>query len=342
MRENNTYKLRLGWANGIIFDFGKTKIFLDPQSSNFTGDHAFISHAHGDHTAGFNSEAKKYSTAETLQLYEKGHNREVTKAHLTRHNEAIELDDVEVTAYNAGHMLGSTQFEFRTQNETIVYTGDINCVDTLTTISAKAIECDILIVEATYGNPAFIFPPREITYMEIAKWAVNQVRERKIPVFQVYPAGKAQEIIKLLNLFTEIPVVTHKLVTKISNVCKEFGLALEFIDAETKEGREELVNGFCAYVTPTFATLKLSRKISRAITTGWAVRFKPRTVNAAFPLSSHSDFKQLVNYVKESKPSMVYTCFGYEEALAEYLCKKCGVKSRPIPRFEQKPLQKFL
>jgi putative mRNA 3-end processing factor len=342
MRENNTYKLRLGWANGIIIELGKTMIFLDPQSSNFLGNHAFISHAHGDHTAGFNSEAKKYSTAETLRLYEKGHNREVTKTQLTRHNETIEVNDVEVTAYNAGHMLGSTQFEFRTPNETIVYTGDINCVDTLTTNAAKSIECDVLIVEATYGNPAFVFPSREIIYTEIAKWTVDQVRERKIPVFQVYPAGKAQEIIKLLNLFTEIPVVTHKLVTKISKVCQEFGLTLEFVDADTKEGEEKLASGCCAYVTPTFATPKLSRKISRAITTGWAIRFRPRTVSAAFPLSSHSDFKQLVNYVKESKPSMVYTCFGYEEALAEYLRKRCGVKSRPIPQFGQKPLQEFL
>jgi putative mRNA 3-end processing factor len=315
---------------------------LDPQSSNIFGDHVFISHAHGDHTAGFDSGAEKYSTAETLRLYEKVHNRDVPKSRLIRHNETIELNGVEVTAYNAGHILGSAQFEIRTPNETVVYTGDINCVDTLTTNAAKAINCDVLIIEATYGNPVFIFPQRETIYAEVAKWTVNQVRERKIPVFQVYPTGKAQEIIKLLDLFTEIPVVTHRLITKISKVCQEYGLASESFDADTKEGKEKLAGGCFAYVTPTFATPKLPGKISRAVTTGWAIRFRPKTVSAAFPLSSHSDFKQLVDYVKKSKPSMVYTCFGYEEALAEYLRKKCGVNARPIPQFGQKPLQEFI
>jgi len=315
---------------------------LDPQSSNIFGDRVFISHAHGDHTAGFNSRAKKYSTAETLQLYERGHNREISKTRLMRYNETIEVNGIEVTAHNAGHMLGSTQFEIRTSNETLVYTGDVNCVDTLTTNAAKVINCDVLIIEATYGNPAFTFPRREAIYTEVTKWTVNQVHEGKIPVFQVYPAGKAQEIIKLLNLFTEIPVVTHKLITKISKVCQEYGLTLEFFDADTKEGKDKLASGCYAYVTPTFAAPKLSGKISRAIMTGWAIRFRPKTVSAAFPLSSHSDFKQLVNYVKEAKPSIVYTCFGYEEALAEFLRKKCGVNTRPIPQFGQKPLQEFM
>ena len=322
----------VGWSNGIVVKTKNVTLCLDPCSPADKYNSILISHAHGDHTPGFRSKKLKYSTNETLKIYEEGGGQAVKNFKPIRYGETLKIDDVEVVAYNAGHMLGSAQFEIRTPEQVVVYTGDINCVETLTTKPADIVNCDVLIIESTYGSPEFIFPERMFVYSELAKWVISQVRSGRIPTFHVYSAGKAQEVIRLLNVFTNVPVVVHQHVGKISDAHRRLGVDLDFVSDGSAEGVKLLAKGGCVYIVPPSIPSRFSRKMVSAMASGWAVKFRPRKFDAVFPVSSHADFKQLVAYVKAVKPRVVYTCFGFESAFSEYLRRRERIDGCPLAR----------
>jgi len=302
----------------------------------------FISHAHGDHVAGFESKAENFSTIETKEVYTSRGMR-TTNFKPLRCGERVVLSDLEITAHDAGHMLGSAQYEIQTPETSVLYTGDINCREALTTSKAEIVPCDILIIEATYGLPFYVFPERDDVYREVVEWALNQVQNGKTPVFQVYSAGKAQEVIRLLNTFTKVPVVTNSAITKVNDVYTRYGVSMDFIDLDAEEGKELIKKHECAYVIPTSQSYPIDEGFSRAFVTGWALKFKPRlNGNTAFPLSAHADFIQLVNYVEEAKPKKVYTVHGYKEEFADFIRRKLGINAEPIPPLQQTRLGEYL
>ncbi len=322
--------MKVEWQRGVLISTAEERIHFDPQQRKKQFDRIFVSHSHGDHTAAFYYDAVKYSTSETRSIFETRSRRNVGNFKAVQYDRAVKVGSVEVIPRNAGHILGSTQFEVRTPEETVVYTGDINCRDTLTTRAATPIECDTLIIESTYGNPTFLFPSREEVYVEIAKWTTKRVGEGKIPVFEVYSVGKAQEIIAVLNYFTKLPVVVNPTISRVNEIHRKSGIELRFIDANSLEGQEVLKRGDCCYVVPPARQQDLPANAVRATATGWNVKFRPRKYDGVFPLSSHADFNQLLSYIEAASPSLVYTCFSNSRTFPLYITKKTGIKSSPL------------
>jgi Cft2 family RNA processing exonuclease len=241
-------------------------------------------------------------------------------------------------------MLGSVQYKIQTPEISILYTGDINCVDTLTTKAANPSSCDVLILEATFGHPFYVFPERERIYSEIVSWVLKQYKKKRLPVFQAYSAGKAQEVVKLLNTFTQIPVVTHPTVSKVNRVYINNGTSLDFIDASSEEGKDLIDKHQCIYVLPNSRLQKRIPKKAWAVVTGWALKFKTKVnnIDCSFPLSSHADFNQLKNYVEKVAPKKVYTIHGYKEAFAKYVQNRLGIRAEPLTHLNQRRLVEYL
>lgn len=332
---------RIGWANGILIDSGTTRVLLDPTSGRQLREdwNVFITHAHSDHTYGFSTFARKYSTWETLRIYEALRDREVKNSHTLKIGEEARIDDVEIEVLNAGHMLGSCQFEIATPEFTAIYTGDINCVDTLTTKAAEERTCDYLIMEATYGHPSYVFPRRSTMYADIVSWTMTEIREGKLPSFQVYSSGKPQEVVRLFNVYTKIPVVCSPTIVRANQAHAETGLKLEYFDSATPEGRNALKAGGCVYVT-TMGGDHVPRNASRAVTTGWALRQAYRK-RASFPLSSHADHDQLMEFVAKVHPKRVYVFTGYSDVLSSEIERKLGIRAERLPVIAQTKLLDF-
>ena len=332
---------RVGWANGILIQAGESRLLLDPTLGRRLREdwQIFITHAHSDHTYGFNTAAKKYSTRETVQIYQALRDREVKNAHTLKVGESIHVDDSEITVLNAGHMLGSCQYEVTTPEFTALYTGDINCVDTLTTQAAEHRSCDYLIIEATYGHPSYIFPRRSTIYADIVSWTMSEIREGKIPTFQVYSSGKPQEMVRLFNIYTKIPVVCSPTIARASHVHTENGVKLEYFDSSTAEGKRVLKSGGCVYIT-TVGRDQIPRNASRAVTTGWAIRRAFRKFTS-FPLSSHADHNQLLEFVQKVHPKRVYIFTGYSDILGAEIERKLGIRAGPLPVIAQTKLLDF-
>jgi putative mRNA 3-end processing factor len=331
---------RIGWANGIVFDTGPSRLIFDPIAGRSLDDgwNAFISHAHSDHTYGFTTRAKKYSTLETLRIFESLQNRSVTNAHTLRIGETFDLDGVAVRTLDAGHMLGSCQFEVVTPQFTAVYTGDINCVDTLTTRAAEVKSCDYLVIEATYGHPSYVFPKRSTIYADIIRWTTTELKDGKIPTFQVYTSGKPQDLVRLFNVYTNVPVVCNPTIARANSAHDQNGLRLDYLDSSTTDGEHTLKAGSCIFITTN--SEHIPRNASRAVATGWALRMAFRQYTA-FPLSSHADYQQLMQFVSSVNPKRVYVFTGYSDLLPTMIERRLGIRASALPMVAQTKLLDF-
>lgn len=327
---------KVSWNNGVLVENGGIKILLDPlRSVRDDTKYSFISHAHKDHTYGFLDERKiKFSTHQTIGLFEAISREKVKNAVSCAYGQTVGFHNLELRIVNSGHVFGSGALVLIDGDVTFLYTGDFNLTDTLTQKGITPIECDIMVMETTYGRPDFSFPPREDVYCDIIEWAAKTIKENNLPIFLVYPVGKAQEITKLFNLFTTIPVVTHPMITKTNEIVNEFGDALTFYDLLT-DGTDMIKSKSCVALFPTTYSPRTLKSIYRrskiAVVTGWALLYNNKNVDAAFALSGHADFPQLIHFVRACHPKKVYTVHGYSSDFAIRL-RKMGIDAKPLSK----------
>jgi len=324
--------LKVRWNRGVEVEGSESTLILDPTAYNPSHEHALITHAHSDHSKGlYHPFSVKYSTTETLRLAEVYRNTRRDGWRPVRYGDKLRLEEFEVKVHNAGHVLGSAYYEVISEDgETLVYTGDLNTVETLTTKAAEPTPCDVLVIDSTFGSPSFIFPSREDLSVEVSKWSIDSIRDGRIPVFQTDSIGNSQEIISILNVMTNIPVVTHPRISEVNEVYERSGHRLEYIDLRSTEASELLSKGACVLVLPKRSKVPRGVEANLALASGWALHL--RDGRKPIPLSDHADFIGLLEFIEECKPKLVLTFHGGRNGrlLAEYVKKRLCVKARPI------------
>ena len=316
----------IGYRKGVVAVLGDKTLLFDHAVTGESGLR-LVSHAHSDHTPARLKE-DTVMTPETRELASVVRPL-VGEPSLRRLNDIIRMDSLRIRLLNAGHVLGSSQFLVESDYGSMLYTGDINTYDTIVSKHADVTDADMLVVEATYGNPSYSFPPREEIYGDIIRWILTCVKQGKIPAFKTYSIGKSQEIIKLINLATKLPVITGPVVSRVCEAYERCGVRLDFIPAKESEGMEVLNSGECVYVDSMRRKLPTSKRVRWALATGWALKYKFRNYDKAFPLSSHADFKGIIEFAQQIKPSKVYTIHGYTVTLAKELQRR-GIDAAPL------------
>ena len=321
------------WKGGVVFEDSGIKLLLDPTKPDATA-FSLVSHAHEDHARSlrYSDNICVLTTPTTAELYFSIHRKRSSYTSLS-YGQRARLDEVRVTALNSGHIPGSAMFKISSSEGVILYTGDLNCEETLVQKGVRPVDCDCLVIEATYGNPSYVFPPRDDVYSEIAAWAAKTVKDGKIPVLLAYPVGKAQELTKLFNEYTHIPVVTVDSITAANDAYVRRGGRIEFFDVGSEEGRLFLKTGYCVMLMPAHSRdvkrFVWGRKASIGVATGWALSYKPGFADVGFPLSNHADFKGLVEFVEQVSPRKIYVYHGFSKLFVKQLCK-LGFDARPL------------
>ncbi len=309
--------MRTSYENGVLVACKGMVLAFDAAGDRLDVSLRCITHAHIDHAMKTN-DPNTLMSAETYELL-KVTGRLKRSADTLEFEKTIDIGSVKLTAVNAGHILGSCQYVIECEGTTLLFSGDINVHDTLITKAAKPVNADFMILEATYGDPNFLFPDREAIYSKIVKWICECLKSDKIPAFKAYLFGKSQELIKLVNEYLDIPVVVCDTVAKACEVYKKFGIDLSYFRESTAAGKELLKTGECVYVSNHRTYIPLNRKMKWATATGWALRYSFESYDAAFPLSSHADFMGLISHVEACMPRRVYTMHGYSKRLAKEL-----------------------
>jgi len=322
--------LTVKWNDGVAVKYRDSRVIFDPQVSNPFYSSVFVTHAHYDHAKGLHfPDQTKFSTKETQELVTAVGGVNVKKGIQVQCGLGVKIDDLEIKAHNAGHILGSVQYEVISPEGSLIYTGDFNFTDTWTMRAAEASSCDVLVVEATFGSPGFVFPSKELISAEVVRWAVESIKGGRMPVFQADSMGNAQELIRIFNTLTTLPVVTHPSVTRINEVYESHGHTLNYADLGSEENFQHKL-GKHVLIVPKRLNLPEDPKLNVAYASGWALRLKGE--RKPFLLSDHADFPQLLRFVEEIRPRLVLTCHGgrFNETLARYVSKELKIEARPL------------
>jgi Cft2 family RNA processing exonuclease len=323
-----TLALRIMWKSGVSIEHGDTKIILDPQNNRLGHTPVFITHAHLDHSRAFGIDhIPKYSTEATRDLAA-SYGLQAENWQPLVANKKVSVDGIDIVARNSGHVLGSCEFEIITPEASILYTGDFNTEYTKTMEPAEPVPCDILIVESTFGVPNFVFPSEDQIGKDMVDWTERILKTGKTPVFQTDYLGNAQEVVRIFNESTDIPVVTHQKVSRINRIYESHGHKLDYIDAEADEAEELAASGNHIFITPKQFNVQNHPEMVPALVSGWALWAKHK----AFPLSDHADFTHLMRFVEDCEPEIVLTCHSgmFGETLARYVEKELKIRAYPI------------
>ena len=295
-----------------------------------TGDVNVLSHAHGDHL---------YHTAPTGVVCSE---LTATLARVRRdEDDAGRLERTihpRVEQVPAGHVPGSQATVVEdADGTTYCYTGDVSTRDRfyLDGFDAGSVDADVLITEATYGDPEYVLPPQDVVEAEV----VDFLDDTDAPVILFgYTLGRAQELQLLVGRSDRHRLLVTEAIERINApVADHYGVDF----GAERYGRDVDLGTDDALVLPA-QTNRLSfvesiRDATGAVTvgaSGWAVdsSFRYRgDYDATFALSDHCGFAELCELVEAVDPDRVYTQHGSADALASHL-DTVGYDARALKR----------
>jgi DNA ligase-1 len=308
-------------------------LWLDPWDSR---SFAFVSHAHSDHIGNHAETILSAPTAKLMRARLAGDRFE----HVMELGVPGEVHGLRVTLLPAGHIFGSAQFYLEEGSETLLYTGDFKLRPGLSAERAEWRQADTLIMETTFGLPKYRFPPTEEVMAEVVRFCAECLEEQQTPVLLGYSLGKSQEILCALARAEMTPML-HGAVYKMTEIYRElqpgFPCAYEKYDAKEIAGKV-LICPPSANRTTMLTRIKNRRT---AVLTGWAVEPGAKFrygCDAAFPLSDHADYEDLVRYVELVKPKRVLTLHGFASEFASDLRRR-GLEAWALTGENQLELQ---
>ena len=288
-------------------------LWLDPWDAK---PFAFISHAHSDHIAPHKEIILSERTSLLLQHRMPGHRTE----HVLPFGEKGTVDGLDLMLLPAGHIFGSAQCFLFAGDETLLYTGDFKLRPGKSAERAQWRHADTLIMETTFGLPRYRFPPTEQVIDQIVAFCRETIEAAQVPVLLGYSLGKAQEILCSLD-GAGLTTMLHGSVYRMTRIYEQFGQSFcNYVRYNANE-----VAGKVLICPPSTNRSQMLEKIPHrrvAMISGWAV--DPNAiyrygVDAAFPLSDHADYDDLIRYVGLVRPRRVFTLHGFAAEFASDL-----------------------
>ncbi|PYJ04340.1 MAG: DNA ligase [Verrucomicrobia bacterium] len=288
-------------------------LWLDPWDAK---PFAFISHAHSDHIAPHEEIILSERTSRLLQHRMPGHRTE----HVLPFGEKGTVDGLDLMLLPAGHIFGSAQCFLFAGDETLLYTGDFKLRPGKSAERAQWRHADTLIMETTFGLPRYRFPPTEQVIDQIVAFCRETIEAAQVPVLLGYSLGKAQEILCSLD-GAGLTTMLHGSVYRMTRIYEQFGQSFcNYVRYNANE-----VAGKVLICPPSTNRSQMLEKIPHrrvAMISGWAVdpnAIHRYGVDAAFPLSDHAGYDDLIRYVGLVRPRRVFTLHGFAAEFASDL-----------------------
>ncbi len=206
----------------LLFDYGLTpsKPPAYPLPSPPV-DSLFLTHVHLDHSGmipriAMEYEANIYATEPTIAVLPLMLNDTIKVANLegfpipytkdevenslenlipVEYGKPVELGSLDIVPHSAGHIPGSAMYEIR-DDRSILFTGDIQTVNTNLVWGTKPVKTDVLIMESTYAGREH--PPRDEVERKFVKKIEEIVDRGGKAIVPVFAVGRTQEIMLIL------------------------------------------------------------------------------------------------------------------------------------------------
>jgi Cft2 family RNA processing exonuclease len=288
--------------------------WLDAQRAQ---SRCFVSHAHSDHIGPHREIVATRATASLMRLRQPGKRQETILDY--GQPWASELG-CQFTLHPAGHIFGSAMLEARTDEGTLLYTGDFKLRPSLAAEACATPRADALIMETTFGLPRYVFPPDTEIERGIVEFCQSAIADKVTPVLYAYSLGKTQELLQIVGR-AGLPVMLHAQGYRMTQRYAELGMSLpRFSQFDVHHHAGHVI--IAPPMTGATEPLTWIHPKRTAIATGWALDSRAKYqygCDAAFPLSDHADFPDLLAFVERVQPKIVYTVHGFAKEFAATL-----------------------
>ncbi len=304
---------------GLYCDRGD--FWIDPRRAVHR---AVVTHAHGDHLA---HKCKNYFTSKTGELLARERVGNGADIQGLEFGETLRLNEVEVSMFPAGHILGSAQVRVQAGDDVWVVSGDYKLEKCTTCEPFETVRCNTFISEATFALPIYKWQSSSSVFSEMdGWWRANQAAGKSSVVF-AYALGKAQRIIAGVDN-TIGPILVHDSVRRFVEIYRAVGISLPEVFPATATNLKRFA-GQALIVTPSAGMKTLSRAsigpYSTAFASGWMLlknsiyRFK---VDRGFVISDHADWEGLLTAIEATQASRVLLTHGNGEAIVAELTRR--------------------
>jgi len=313
--------------NGIKIKTENLEISIDPLTIKELSPFNIYSHAHLDHI-------NLTKTAKNKELFMTEITANVAKEyfgnftyHKIKQNQKYNINNLKMKFYNSGHVPGSISIKIY-GDKNIFITTDINTTNSSLTKAIKPVKTDILFVESTYGLPGTTFINKTKEYEKLQNWINKNIELNKLPIIFSYRFGKTQEIIKVINNAFNYKIGLKENTFNITKKISYLGLK-NFYKINGNINDLDLLILPPHKITQDFIRAletTTKKEIAFANVTGQLNRF-----GTNFKISDHSDFNNLIDFVKKTDAKKVYTYHGHALELANEL-KKQGINANELKK----------
>jgi hypothetical protein len=298
-------------------------LWLDPPVRR---PRAIVSHAHSDHARRHDEVWATPATAAMMRL------RGLTGCEFRAlpFGRPQEIGGAVVTLFPAGHILGSAQVLVEWEGCRLLYSGDFKLRPGRAAETAEVPAADVVVMETTFGRPHYRFPATAAVLADIRAFCSAAREAGETPVLFSYSLGKGQELLAGLEGL-EWPVYLHSAHWKMAALYQDLGVRLPPF-RKLQPGQE--VDGvlLCAPGCRKNGWFHRLARPRTAYISGWALdgwaarRFR---TDAAFPLSDHAGYDDLLEYVRRAGAGRVYTLHGFAVEFARDLRRR-GLWAEPL------------
>jgi len=299
-----------------------------------------VTHAHSDHMGGLGKSLKRcdfvlmtQATKDLIDMIKGPLFLMRGEVKTLQYGEPFVYQDEQITFYPVDHILGAAQVLVEdSEGNRVLYTGDFRMPKT------PVIATDVLVIEATYGNPSKVRPFEREVQEVFLSLVEKGLSEGPVYVFGYY--GKLQEAMQILrNNKVKAPFIVPEKVFHVCKVCEKHGMRLGQYFPSRSEQAKAVKKQKAPFIG--FFHMGSRRKVGEGhlniYLSGWEFRNSYRRIDErtyVVALSDHCDFEGLLEYVRRSKPRLVITDnarVGEAEALAREIKRRMGIEAVALP-----------
>ncbi len=298
---------------GLFCETGN--FYLDPQHPV---DNAVVSHAHGDHA--IPGHTNVFCTPATGSIMRLRLKKNAGKAFFPyAFKQTFSINNVLISFYPAGHILGSAMVLMEYLGVRYLYTGDFKLQEDDTCEPAELVEADVFITETTFANPDIIHPDpvKEISQLNNSDHNV---------LLGAYVLGKTQRLISLISKYCPSRTIfLHHSMIAVTKLYEEFSFYPGSYDLYNRKLMKMPGKGFVYIVPPlTFESYFRAKGVMRVFASGW--KRLQNNNDMSLYISDHADWNDIMRSIEIVKPKEVWTLHGDGSFLKNHFAGKMPVK----------------
>jgi len=242
-----------------------------------------------------------------------------------------EYEGERITLYPAHHIVGSAQVLLEnSEGERVLYTGDFRYPP------AQVIKTDILVMEATYGNPSYVRNFKKEVEQELVELVKKSLKEGSVYIFGYH--GKLQEVVKILNASDiDTPLVVPEKVFESLKICQFHGIDVKNFYLSKSDIGLEIQKSPHIGIYHMVTNRWVGKDAVKILLSGWQFDVPCKMIGEntyQVALSDHSDFNQLIEYCSQSNPGLIITDnyrAGDAPVLTQEIKSRLGINAISMP-----------